>query len=66
MSATGKKNKTKTDIPTHTFTHTHTYLKSGLRKNNKFIQQQNSADDICCDNINNTFKREQLTLTDLK
>ena len=48
--------KTLTDTPTHTFTHARTYLKSGLRKNNKFIQQLNSTDGICCDNIHNTFK----------
>lgn len=64
MSPTGKKKKTL--MQPHTFTYTHTYLKSGLRKNNKFIQQQNSTDGICCDNIHNTFKREPLTLTDLK
>lgn len=61
-----KKKKILIQPRTHTFTHTCTYLKSGLRKNNKFIQQQNSTDGICCDNIHNTFKREQLTLTDLK
>lgn len=53
-----KKKKKNTDAATHTFTHTHKYLKSGLRKNNKFIQQQNSTDGICCDNIQKTFKRE--------
>lgn len=53
LSPTGKKKHWGIHTDTHTQTLFHTHL------------QQNSTDGICCNNIHNTFKREQLTLTDL-
>lgn len=46
---------------THTHARTHTNLKSGLMTTNPYSNKKDT-NDICCDNIHNTFNREQLTL----